>query len=205
MPLGLSLVVELKSGRSSKELASAMRAIINNAKSRNFDVSIIRTDGEGGWISMINELQALEIAVDVAGPGQHVARAVRKIRTIKERVRIHESVLPFIMTHLLVVYCVYFCVSRLNIQPSSTTVGAASPREQFVGRKINAKKDLRVSFGDYVQATTPTTDNSMKLRTDGCIVLLPTGNLQGSVKMWSLATKRSSPETNLKYCLFHSK
>ena len=45
-----------------------------------------------------------------------------------------------------------------------------------------------MQFGDYVQATVDNTDNTMRSRTQGCIALLPTGNLTGSVKMWCLAT-----------------
>ena len=50
------------------------------------------------------------------------------------------------------------------------------------------KRDLRVSFSDYVQATEPATDNSMRPRTQGCIALLPVGNSTGSVKMLCLGT-----------------
>ena len=63
-----------------------------------------------------------------------------------------------------------------------------SPLEQFTGRKIDAARDLRVQFGDYVQATVSNADNTMCSRTQGCIALLPTGNLTGSVKMWCLST-----------------
>lgn len=37
-------------------------------------------------------------------------------------------------------------------------------------------------------AVVPNTDNSMRGRTDGCIVMLPTGNRTGSVKLMSLST-----------------
>ena len=40
-------------------------------------------------------------------------------------------------------------------------------------------RDLRVQFGDYAQATVSNTDNTMRSRTQGCIALLPTGNLTG--------------------------
>jgi hypothetical protein len=49
-----------------------------------------------------------------------------------------------------------------------------------------------------VQATAPGGDNTMKPRTEGCIALLPTGNLQGSVRMWSLASKRTVSRDHFK-------
>jgi hypothetical protein len=76
-------------------------------------------------------------------------------------------------------------------QPSRTSTSNVSALEQFTGRKINAVTDLRVQFGDYLQATVPTPDNSMRSRTQGCIALLPTGNLTGRVKMFCLATDRT--------------
>ena len=35
---------------------------------------------------------------------------------------------------------------------SRTSLDKVSPLEQFTGRKIDAKIDLRISFGDYVRA-----------------------------------------------------
>ena len=58
--------------------------------------------------------------------------------------------------------CVLFCVSLLNMQPSRVSVDRTSPLEQFSGRKIDAARDLRVQFGDYVQATVGNTDNTMR-------------------------------------------
>ena len=72
------------------------------------------------------------------------------------------------------------------MQPSRVSVDRISSLEQFTGRKIDAARDLRVQFGDYVQATVGNTDNTMRSRTH--YALLPTGNLTGSVKMWCLAT-----------------
>ena len=61
------------------------------------------------------------------------------------------------------------------MQSSRTSVDHTSP--------------LRVGFGDYLEATVPNTDNTMAARTAGCIALLPTGNLTGSVNVWMLGSK----------------
>ena len=74
------------------------------------------------------------------------------------------------------------------MQPSRVSVDRTSPLEQFIGRKIDATRDLRIQFGDYVQATDSDTDNTMCSRTQGCTALLPTGYLGGSIKMLHLAT-----------------
>jgi hypothetical protein len=187
-PLGLSLCIFLKN-RGVECIGAAIRSFQAIASSRGFDCRVIQTDGEGAIGAMILELNRDGVIVQVAGPGQHVPVVERKIQTIKQRVRSFNNDLPFVMTRLLLIMCVLFCVSRVNMQPSSTSVDRASPLEKFTGRKLDAKRDLRVQFGDYVQATVPLTDNTMTARTQGCIAMLPTGNLTGSVKMWCLSTR----------------
>jgi hypothetical protein len=51
-------------------------------------------------------------------------------------------------------------------------------------------RDVRVSFGDYVQCQVPYTDNSMSLRTSSCIALYPTGSRSGSCKFLVLKTMK---------------
>ena len=86
---------------------------------------------------------------------------ISKIKAIKGRVRAHQNSLPYVMFRLLITMCVLFCVSRLNIQPSRVPVDRTSPFEQFSGRIIDATRDLRIQFGDYVQATDSDTDNTI--------------------------------------------
>ena len=64
--------------------------------------------------------------------------------------------------------CVLYVVSRLNFIPR---LGGVSSRETFLGRKPDAKKDFRCAFGDYVMATVPNTDSSMRTRTEDCVGL----------------------------------
>jgi hypothetical protein len=96
--------------------------------------------------------------------------------------------LPYSLPTIGIIMCVMFCVSRINFQLSSKRPYGPSPREAFLGRKADYSRDFRCGFGDFVQATVATTDNSMNARTDGCIVMLPTGNRTGSVKLLSLST-----------------
>jgi len=71
-----------------------------------------------------------------------------------------------------------------------TSGDKVSPLEQFTGRKIDAKIDLRISFGDYVQAINPNKDNQVEsANTHGCIAVRQSGSLTGSVQMWRLSTR----------------
>jgi hypothetical protein len=128
--------------------------------------------------------------VDTSGPGQHVPVVERKIQTIQQCVRCYENSLPCLMIKLLLIMCVTFCVSCINLQPCRTLHDRISPLEQFSGRKLDASRDLRINFGDYVHATVPDPDSTMKARTQGCVALLNAGNSTEGVTMWCLATNR---------------
>ena len=78
---------------------------------------------------------------------------------------------------------ILYCVSRLNFMPSRTRADNYSPREVFLGRTSDAHRDFLCGYGDYVESTTPDPTNNMQSRTEDCIVLLPTGNRSGSVKL----------------------
>lgn len=196
-PLDLTLAVSLTSFETSKASRAAavikkgLVEMVSTLRSRNFLVKTIMTDGEGSIGAVSSELKMLGIEVDISGAGGHVSRVERRIRTIKERVRAHIShKLPYCLSTLGIAMLVLFCASRINFQASRSRVDGPSPRELFTGRRADAKLDFRAGYGEYAQCTVPNTDNSMSARTDDCIVMLPTGNRTGTVKMMSLTTGR---------------
>ena len=95
-PLGLVMTSHLKD-RSEGTVYKTLTAFLSKAKSRNFDVQIITTDGEGAVNALIPALQLQGIVVATAGPGAHVPVAERYIQTIKSYVRCYEHALciPF--------------------------------------------------------------------------------------------------------------
>ena len=141
-------------------------------------------------IASESELNGMGIVVNPAGPGQHVPVIENGIRQVKERYRAHVCSLPYDLPIHLSEWLVSFCVSRLNLLPSGVTDSMVVPREAFTGRKTDYERDLRVEFGEYVQAidATITKTNSTEPRTQGAIALCPTGNLAGSVRFFCLET-----------------
>ena len=188
-PLGLVLTAFI-GDRSLPTIATTLNKFITRVKSRDFDIQALHSDGEGAIQSMIPELQSQGITIVPAGPGAHVPVAERYIQTIKGRVRSFEHSLPYVMSRTILIYCVLFCANAMNLIIPTTQALQVSPQEQFTGRRLSMATDLRFGFGDYVQATVATTDNSMKTRTEGCIALLSTGSSSGSVRMLHLATDR---------------
>lgn len=194
-PLGLTIAYSLnnlelkKSSQSAEHVRKGIAQFLGVLGSQGFKTSVIMSDGEGDVVTLVDELGKLGVDVDISGVGGHVARIERKIRVVKERLRAHVSYhLPFTLSSVGIAMCVLYVVLRLNYEPAGERQWGPSPREAFIGRKPDGKRDFRCSFGDYVQCTVPNTDSTLRARTEDCVVMLPLGNRTGTVRMLSLAT-----------------
>ena len=115
----------------------------------------------------------------------------RKVRLVKERCRSILVGLPYRLPFKLLAYLVMFVVFCLNCVPVQAAGHVISPKEWLTGRKLSYKRDLRFEFGEYIQARTPrVVSNSMHPRTEGDIAVLSTGNVEGSIWCYNLATDR---------------
>ena len=111
--------------------------------SQGFKTSVIMSDGEGAVVTLVDELGKLGVDVDISGAGGHVARIERRIRVIKERLRAYVSHhLPFTLSSVGIAMCVLYVVSRLNYEPSEEREWGPCPREAFIGRKPDGKRDF---------------------------------------------------------------
>jgi hypothetical protein len=162
-----------------------------------FDVIELRCDGEGAISALTSALRASGIVVTIAGPGQRVAVVERMTRTPKGRYRCHEFALSFVMTNTLIVWCVMFCIHSVNLQSDATSVDKVSPYEKFYGLKLDAKRDLRVGFGDYAIATNAMTDDSMGPRTGQFIAFGGKGGPTGSVWLLNLRSNQVGTRNQL--------
>ena len=120
--------------------------------------------------------------------GEKAHRVERRIRFIKERTRSIVHSLSYQLNALLLTYAVYHATWLTNLHIPTNATTTLSPHEMYTGRHLNAARDLRHTFGDYVQATRPHTDNSMQSRTEGHIALVSSGSLTGGVNMYCIAT-----------------
>jgi hypothetical protein len=189
LPLDLILGHNL-TDRTTKHVANGIRLFLAIAAKRGFSVLGIKCDGEGAVEAMRPELSLRKIPIETTAADEHVAELERAHQTIKSRYRSFEHSFRFAMCKVLIVFCVLFCISRINLQPRGRSVNGVSSFEEYGGRKPHEDIDMRCGFGEYVQATEPDTDNSPKARTEGCITLLPTGSVTGSVRMLKLRTMR---------------
>ena len=141
---------------------------------------------------MDDELSSLGCNVIACGPGQHISLVEHKAKLVKQRRRCHLHHVPFAIPMLMEMFLVYHCVGTLNFMPTATRGDHVAPQVDFFGRKLDSARDVRFVWGDLCQAfnTDNIITNSDKARTDTCVLLLSTGNLNGSVKMLNLASWR---------------
>ncbi len=134
------------------------------------------------------------VTINTSGAREHVGKIERHIRTLKERYRCCYAPLPF--SHLplaMIVHLVYFLQLWKNTFPSKHEISSTlSPRE--IVTKLSLKFDIHCQsrFGEYVEAHEDhiVTNNVQELQTFPAIVLGPTGNLQGTVKVFDIKTGR---------------
>jgi hypothetical protein len=192
-PLGMNIVTFLHGTKNAAAIWKAVRKhVINMNKVENFAVSTILCDSKGGVSASKTNIEEFGIKLMMVASGTHVPRAERRIRVIKERVRCIINTLPYTLPRFLLRWAVFYAVNRINMMPSHIRVDNLPPIECFRDRKIDYKRDLRgASFGEYGQAVRPNilNRNGLEPRTEGVIVLLPVGNLHGSVKYFALETQ----------------
>ena len=139
---------------------------------------------------ILKEDETTEVLVNTTAAREHVTDIERCIRTIKERCRSIMSELPYkhCMPDMFIIFLLRFVVLWLHAFPSDSGVSSEfSPREIVTGLHLDFKKHCRARFGSYVEASQdPDITNTMNDRTAPCIVLGPTGNVQGSINCYNL-------------------
>lgn len=189
-PLGLVMTSYLPEGKGVSSVRTALDRHLKEYKARGFQIPIALGDMEKSFSALSTELLAAGTVLNPTGAQQHVPAIEVRIRLVKERVRAILNSLPFKLPRKLVPQLVMFAVSRINLMPSNVRVDSTSPREMFLGRKTDYKKDIRIGFGDYVQVDSlHSTRNDMTPRTLGAISIGPVGNLQGSVRFFLLESE----------------
>lgn len=186
-PMNLT-TVELLSDKQAATVDNAVRNMVDLYRSYSYEIDMFVSDSESVLSAVLSRVP--NIKHNVVGPGVHVKIVESKGRRIKERVRSILSGLPYQLPTPWIHWAVYFAVKARNKVPVRSSGTSLSPAELLTGIKSNAKTDLRISFGEYVQAHEMDTDNSMRPRTRGCIALLPVGNREGSVRFMDLKTLR---------------
>lgn len=96
------------------------------------------------------------------------------------------------MPDIFIIYLMKFIVLWMNAFPSGSGVSDEFlPREIVSGLRLDFAKHCRSRFGSYVEANQDSDiTNTLNDRTAPCILLGPTGNVQGSVNCYNLETMK---------------
>lgn len=190
LPVDMPLVTHL-TDRKTHSIRKALRSQLSEIVSQEFEVSTLLFDGEGGIQALEEELNEAGYQVNTAGPKQHVPHVERKIGTLKGRIRsIHHS-LPWNLPYTLLRYEVKYASIVMSMVPHHGRMDPTSPYEQFYGRKVDFKRQLRLSFGEYAEVhnNQPTASNTLEERAISCIAMLPLLNKQGTYLFFNLKTR----------------
>ena len=116
---------------------------------------------------------------------EHVSKAERTIRTVKERIRgLLASLLFSHIPKRMKIGFVFFVILWLNAFSVKSGISQTIlPRELLLHWCLDYKKHYRVQPETYCEVhDEPVPTNTMAWRTHKAITLGPTGKLQGSVK-----------------------
>ena len=179
--------VEHLSSRSAKQLSSSLNKVIQYYKRANFIVNVILMDQE--FDKVVDELPMVEINTSAAR--EHVGEIERGIRTIKGRCRGVIATLKYaVLPRQVVIHLIYFVVMWLNNTPNKLGISEKwSPRKIMTKTRLTWDTHCKADFGCAVEARGDynTTNNQVE-RTFTGVYLGPTGNRQGTVKVFDIAT-----------------
>ena len=190
LPVDMPLVTHLDS-RKTEAIRKGLRSQLAEITAQEFEVSTLLFDGEGGIAALETEMKEAGYELNTAGPKQHVPEVERKIGSLKGRLRsIHYSTL-WNLPYTLLRYEVKYAKLMLSITPHHGRADTTSPYELFYGRKVDFKRQLRLSFGDYAEVynNQTTASNTLEERAVSCIALLPLLNKQGTYLFFSLKSR----------------
>jgi hypothetical protein len=173
--------------RTANTLVKHIERVLHVYGHGGFSVRVILMDGKFEKIKGL--LHNRECNTTAAK--EYMSQTKQMICTIKERTRGLLATLPFEhIPWLMKIKFIYFIVLWLNAFPVKSGISPTfSPRELLVWWKLDYKKHCRVLPGTYFEVhNKPSPSNMMIPCTHAAIALGPTGNLQGSVKFYSLNT-----------------
>jgi hypothetical protein len=173
--------------RMATQLSNSLIKIVKLYACIGFIVRVIMMDQEFDRVKEACDM--VEINTTVAH--KHVGEIKWFIRTIKERSRTLMSDLLYnILPRQITILLVYFAVLWLNSLPAAAGVSKKySPCEIVLGCKLNFDKHWKATFGSYFEAhKDPTITNTMGSCTFPGIFLGPTGNRQGTHKVFDINT-----------------
>jgi len=189
-PLELTIVSHVEK-MDRNTLGRAVQSHIDLLKTRGFQVTKILIDPQRALTTIKTSFPG--VTIEECGAGDHLSRVDAKIRRVKEMARSILAGLPYKVGNDRIKDLITYVVSRINTRRTTGLSTNVSPRVRFTGQRIDYVKEYALGFGDYVEVYDPKShakSNNIRMeRTEPCIALYPSGNLNGSWIFWNLKTK----------------
>jgi hypothetical protein len=147
---------------------------------RTHTTRLIRCDGESamGSTYMQERMASRGIQLDVAMGKTKVSGVERLIRTLRDDARSIVAGQLYQFDDTLERWLMQSVRFWYNSQPVNAATDGKSPREKLYRRTVDAVKDARHAFGDYVQVPVRKTTNGIhEDRTIGALALCPVGSM----------------------------
>lgn len=146
------LLVRKLSSRQLTQLQKAIDYVIGKYKSHGHSIKVVLSDPERGVVALESYLGAKGIRIDVAGTGQHVLVAERKIRQLKEHSRAQNSRQPFsALPVVLLIALIYWAARMINHIPQFSKGVSVSPSQLLEGKSFDYERYGRIPLFQYVQ------------------------------------------------------
>jgi len=174
-PLQIVLMVPTPS-LSKLALGKALQQHLDLLRMFGFDARIVFVDPFKSLVGLRGTIPGVE--VQATGAGDHLPKLDIRIRRIKEMARAVLNGLDYKLPISFINQLITFCLSRINVMTTCSLTGNWCPRVRMTGRKVDFRREYALTFGDYVEARDPqVVSNSMDPRTEPCIALYPTLNV----------------------------
>ena len=180
--------------RKVKEIFQAFGEVYKMYLQRGFRITTVGADGEFAAVQALIQGMPGGPRVNLTSANEHVPEIERRIRVVKERCRAIRHGLPYNkIPAILTTWIVFNAVRILNHFPVKGGISESiSPKTIMTGETLNYKKHLKLQVGQYCQVHEEDLPRNSQLpRTQGAIVLGPSGNVQGGYKFMSLKTGKA--------------
>ena len=197
-PLEFSFCAPIRD-KSAGAINESLEWILSESTARGYDVQWIKSDNEPAVTTstIARMLAERGVATDQTAPGQHAARAERRIQFIKAKARALTCHLPYKVSRELFKYAVVAANRFTNMQTAASSQSPVTPREKFLGKQSDYRRDVGMPFGSYCQCTQVNTDNTHRPRTEACIFLYPKESTTGSYYVLRLKNHRAVVRSNV--------
>ena len=183
-------VIALVNGKA-ESILYGLRCLIAHYARHGHRLGTIRCDHDGVFLSCHAALGREHVNLLTTNPYQHSQRIERHIQTLLSRVRGTLHGLAYVLPEQLYAELFDCCARRMNQLPT-TKRPTLSAAHMFEKEKLDCTRGVPLAFGTLVMANQAghSLQTATSRRSELGIILGPSHTAQGSMRMYSIGSKR---------------